>query len=136
MAKQKKPVHKVQMTEGKRDIIRMLLQEYDIESAHDIQDALKDLPGGTIKEMMETEYQSCLVHQVRNTLKYVADKDRKPFTDDLKTIYQASIEEKALEALEALERITEEWTMPIRDCEQKQAGHRPALDISKKLKYI
>jgi len=55
MAKQKKPVHKVQMTEGKRDIIRMLLQEYDIESAHDIQDALKDLLGGTIKEMMETE---------------------------------------------------------------------------------
>ena len=33
----------------------MLLQEYDIESAQDIQDALKDLLGGTIKEMMEAE---------------------------------------------------------------------------------
>ena len=33
----------------------MLLQEYDIESARDIQDALKDLPGGTIREMMEAE---------------------------------------------------------------------------------
>ena len=30
-----------------------LLQEYDIETAEDIQDALKDLLGGTIKEMME-----------------------------------------------------------------------------------
>ena len=55
MAKEKKPVHKVQMTEGKREIIRQLFQEYDIESATDIQDALKDLLGGTIKEMMEVE---------------------------------------------------------------------------------
>ena len=43
------------MTEGKRNIIRQLLQEYDFETAEDIQDALKDLLGGTIKEMMEAE---------------------------------------------------------------------------------
>ncbi len=55
MAREKKPVHKVQMTEGKRNIIQMLLQEYDIESAQDIQEALKDLLGGTIKEKMEAE---------------------------------------------------------------------------------
>ena len=55
MAKTKKPVHKVQMTEGKRNIIHQLLEEYDIETAEDIQDALKDLLGGTIKEMMEAE---------------------------------------------------------------------------------
>ena len=55
MAREKKPVHKVKMTEGKRNIIHQLLQEYDIETAEDIQDALKDLLGGTIKEMMEAE---------------------------------------------------------------------------------
>ena len=55
MAKEKKPVHKVQMTEGKRQIIQQLLQEYDIETTEDIQDALKDLLGGTIKEIMEAE---------------------------------------------------------------------------------
>ena len=53
--REKKPVHKVVMTEGKRQIIQQLLQEYDIESAEDIQEALKDLLGGTIKEMMESE---------------------------------------------------------------------------------
>ena len=53
--REKKPVHKVVMTEGKRQIIQQLLQEYDIETAEDIQDALKDLLGGTIKEMMEAE---------------------------------------------------------------------------------
>ena len=41
MARQKKPVHRVQMTDGKRNIIRQLLEEYDIETAEDIQDALK-----------------------------------------------------------------------------------------------
>ena len=53
------------------------------------------------------EYQRCIVHQVRNTLKYVSDKDRKLFAADLKTIYQAPTEEKALEALE---RGTKKWS--------------------------
>ena len=55
----------------------------------------------------KTEYQRCIVHQVRNTLKYVPDKDRKAFATDLKTIYQASDEKKALDALD---RVTEKWT--------------------------
>ena len=55
MARQKKPVHRVRMTEGKRNIIHQLLEEYDIQTAEDIQEALKDLLGGTIKEMMEAE---------------------------------------------------------------------------------
>ena len=64
MAKrEKKPVHKVVMTEGKRNIIQQLLQEYDIETAEDIQDALKDLLGGTIKEMMEAEMDDHLGYQ-------------------------------------------------------------------------
>lgn len=70
-----------------------------------------DGPSG-IKEAIsaafpKTEYQRCIVHQVRNTLKYVADKDRKPFAADLKTICQAPTEESALEALE---RVTEKWS--------------------------
>ena len=39
-------------------------------------------------------------------MKYVSDKDRKPFCADLKTIYHAPTEEKALEALQ---RVTEKW---------------------------
>lgn len=58
--REKQPVHKVVMTEGKRNIIRGLLEEYDIHDAHDIQEALKDLLGGTIKEMMEAEMEDHL----------------------------------------------------------------------------
>ena len=61
--REKKPVHKVVMTEGKRNIIQQLLQEYDIEIAEDIQDALKDLLDGTIKEMMEAEMDDHLGYQ-------------------------------------------------------------------------
>ncbi len=57
---EKKPVHQVVMTDGKRDIVRRLLQEYDINSAEDIQEALKDLLGGTLKEMLEAEMDSHL----------------------------------------------------------------------------
>ena len=51
------------MTEGKRNIIQGLLQEYDIKSASDIQEALKDLLGGTIKEMMESEMEDHLGYE-------------------------------------------------------------------------
>ena len=46
--KETKPVHHVVMTDGKRQIIQQLLSEYEIETAEDIQEALKDLLGGTI----------------------------------------------------------------------------------------
>ena len=56
MANKKRNVYKPKpMTEGKKNIIQGLLQEYDIESAEDIQDALKDLLSGTIHEMLESE---------------------------------------------------------------------------------
>ena len=51
MANRKKEIYKPKpMTEGKRNIIQGLLQEYDIETADDIQDALKDLLSGTIRD--------------------------------------------------------------------------------------
>ena len=53
------------------------------------------------------EYQRCIVHWVRNTLKYVPDKERKAFATDLKTIYHAVTEEQARAALD---RVNEKWT--------------------------
>ena len=51
------------MSEGKKNIIGMLLEEYDIKSAKDIEDALKDLLGGTIQEMLESEMDEHLGYQ-------------------------------------------------------------------------
>ena len=52
----------------------------------------------------QTELQRGIVHQLRNTLKYVSDKNKKEFANDLKTIYHAPSEDAALEQLE---RVTE-----------------------------
>ena len=54
----------------------------------------------------KTEYQRCIVHQVRNTLKYVADKDRKEFAADLKSIYQAVTEKQAKANRD---KVSEKW---------------------------
>ncbi len=70
-------------------------------------DGLSGMKEAIAAAFPKTEYQRCIVHQVRNTMKYVSDKDRKPFCADLKTIYQAPTEEKALDALE---RVTEKWS--------------------------
>lgn len=43
------------LSEGKRNIIASLIEEYDIKTASDIQEALKDLLGGTIQEIMEAK---------------------------------------------------------------------------------
>ena len=53
-----------------------------------------------------TEQQRCIVHMVRNTLKYVANKDMKAFAKDLKTIYTSPDEKNALKQLET---VTEKW---------------------------
>lgn len=53
-----------------------------------------------------TEYQRCIVHQVRNTLKHVSYKDKKLYAKDLKAIYNAESEERAYEIM--LE-IKEKW---------------------------
>lgn len=49
----------------------------------------------------KTEHQLCVVHQIRNSLKYVSYRDRKELSADLKPIYTASTEDEALMALES-----------------------------------
>jgi putative transposase len=56
------------------------------------------------------EHQLCIVHQIRNSLKYVSYKDRKELVADLKLIYQASTEDAAHLALEAFDT---KWSSSI-----------------------
>jgi len=54
---------KSNFSEGKQNIIKALLNEYDIQSVEDIQDALKDLLGGTIQSMLEAEMDNHLGYE-------------------------------------------------------------------------
>ncbi len=51
----------------------------------------------------QTEVQSCIIHQVRNSIKYVGSKDQREFTKDLKLIYDAANKEQAEVELENLD---------------------------------
>jgi len=51
----------------------------------------------------KTEVQTCVIHQIRNSIKYVASKDQKPFIADLKPVYQALTLDEAEQRLIDLE---------------------------------
>ena len=69
-------------------------------------DGLKGFPEAINTAFPQTQVQLCIVHMVRNSLKYVTWKDYKAVTADLKQIYQSVTEE---EALLALDRFSDRW---------------------------
>ena len=69
-------------------------------------DGLKGLPQ-VIKTVFPTvDIQTCIVHQIRNSIKYLASKDKKAFMKDLKEVYKAPTEDLALAQLDNLK---EKW---------------------------
>ena len=81
-------------------------------------DGLKGFPDAIAVEYPQTRIQLCIVHMVRNSLKYVSWKDYKAVTRDLKQIYQATTEDQALAELDRFGKtwdaqypqITKSWT--------------------------
>jgi len=69
-------------------------------------DGLKGFPDAIQAVFPQTQIQLCIVHMVRNSVKYVPWKDYKPVTADLKRIYRSVTEE---EALQALDEFSERW---------------------------
>jgi transposase-like protein len=69
-------------------------------------DGLKGFPDAINTVYPQTQIQLCIVHMVRNSMKYVPWKAYKPVAADLKLIYQSATEE---DALLALDRFSERW---------------------------
>lgn len=69
-------------------------------------DGLKGFPDAIRTVFPQAQIQLCIVHMVRNSVKYVPWKDYKPVTADLKRIYRSATEE---EALQALDQFSERW---------------------------
>jgi len=66
-------------------------------------DGLKGFPDAISAVFPDTTIQLCIVHQIRNSIKYVASKNQKEFMKDLKKVYQAANKESAEMELDALE---------------------------------
>lgn len=67
-------------------------------------DGLKGFPEAISTIFPKTEIQLCIVHQIRNSLKYVVSKDQKEFMADLKLVYKAETKELAESHLLELEK--------------------------------
>ena len=109
--------------EGKKEILGLYLNESEgakfwLQVLTDLQnrgvediliasvDGLKGFPEAINAVFPDTEVQLCIIHQIRNSLKYVASKDQKQFASELKAIYQAFTKEEAETELDKLE---EKW---------------------------
>ena len=111
-------------TEGKKELLGMYVSQN--EGANFWLSVLTDLQNRGVKDMLiacidnlkgfaeainsiypDTEVQSCIVHQLRNSLKYVASKNQKEFMKDIKTVYQATAKSFAEDNLKI---VTEKWS--------------------------
>lgn len=105
---------------GRKDVLGMWISE--TESASFWLHVFTDIRGRGVKDILiactdnlkgiqaairtvfkQTVGQLCIVHQIRNSCKYVVWKDKKEFVQDLKFIYSANNEEQAADALKALD---------------------------------
>jgi putative transposase len=66
-------------------------------------DGLKGFPEAIAAVFPRTQIQSCIVHQIRNSFRYVAEKDKKAFIADLKPVYQANNKEEGFAKLNELD---------------------------------
>lgn len=106
--------------EGKKELLGLYLS--DQEGAHHWLSVLTDLNNRGVKDILiacvdglkgfpeaiesiypDTEIQHCIIHQIRNSLKYVASKNQKAFMADLKCVYKAATLNTAESALDELE---------------------------------
>lgn len=70
-------------------------------------DALSGMKEAIGASFPNTEYQRCIVHQIRNTLKYVSHKDKKEFAKDLRCIYTSPNETAGYSQLQ---EVSEKWS--------------------------
>lgn len=83
-------------------------------------DGLKGFPDAIATAFPQTRVQLCIVHMVRNSLKYVTWKDYRAVTADLKRIYKSATED---EALQTLEQFADRWDNKYPQISRSWRGH-------------
>ncbi|WP_226669308.1 IS256 family transposase [Microbulbifer aggregans] len=125
--------------EGKKELLGLYLS--DQEGAHHWLSVLTDLHNRGVQDILiacvdglkgfpeaiesifpKTEIQHCIIHQIRNSLKYVASKNQKAFMADLKCVYKAATLNAAESALDELEaKWGDKYPMVIKSWRSKWA---------------
>lgn len=100
-------------------------------------DALTGIKESIEAAYPETIWQRCIVHQVRNTLKYVSYKDRKAYANDLKKIYHAIDEQTGREKMwEVKEKWDAQYPSSMDSWENNWASIAPIFNYSSQVRRI
>ncbi len=85
----------------------------------------------------QVEIQRCIVHQIRNSLKFVSWSDRKPFAADLRGVYQAPTRESAeTKLLELAEKWGDQYAMAIRSWELNWTSLATFFDYTPEIRRL
>ena len=140
--------------EGKKDILGIWVGEN--ESAKFWLKVLNDLKNRGVEDILiactdgltgfeeaihaafpKTIHQLCIIHQIRNSLKYIASKDTKEFLIDLKKVYRASTREKAEEELNNLEtKWAQKYPLVIKSWRENWPNLSVYFDYSPQIRKI
>ena len=94
-------------------------------------DGLKGFPEAIESIYPDTEVQHCIIHQIRNSMKYVASKNQKAFMADLKCVYKAATLNAAEIALDDLEaKWGDKYPMVIKSWRNSDQKFRPYIAYS------
>jgi transposase-like protein len=141
-------------TDGLKEVLGMWLNK--VESASFWMTVLSDLKSRGVEDIIiactdnltgftkaikgvypETITQLCIVHQIRNSMKFVVTKDLREFCKDLKNIYTSNNEEQAVEALKLLKsKWVEKYKYAIDSWERNWENLMPFLEYPPELRKI
>lgn len=91
-------------------------------------DGLKGFPDAIKAIYPAAEVQTCIVHQVRHTIKFVPHKDKKRFCDDLKGVYAAMSEDAAFRALKDMYERWPQYQSYLKSWEMRWAELTPFFE--------
>ena len=100
-------------------------------------DGLKGFEDAIQAIFPETRVQLCIIHQIRNSLRYVSWKDRKAFVSDLRKVYQAANREQAEANLAQLgENWADQYAIAVKSWENNWDNLATMFDYPKEIRRI
>lgn len=99
-------------------------------------DGLKGFPEAIRGIFPQADVQVCVVHQIRHTLMFISHKDRKRFAEDLRSVYTASNEERAMQALQEMQHHWPQYASYLRSWEKRWPDLAPFFGYPDSIKRM
>ena len=99
-------------------------------------DGLVGFPDAIKTIYPDARIQLCIIHQIRNTVKYIPHKDRKKFCNDLKSIYKAINEKQGFDALQNMKKEWKQYEVYLKSWDTKWNELKTFFDYPEEIRSI